>query len=134
MIVKDIKSTKVVGIEIDKIMSGRVLLWSREALIKEQLNAAAKDLRIQDGRGDWHGGEGLTEIYNVYSDFKVLPSTIEGYNVSVTYKSTNPYYLSNQGHVMTPSSGVKKVSLYATITDRATGQYVTKEFLVYIVF
>ena len=75
----------------------------------------------------------MTEIFNVYSDFKTLPSSIEGYNVNVTYKSSSPYYLSYQGYVTTPSSGIKEVSLYATITDMATGQYVIKEFIVYIV-
>ena len=102
-------------------------------MIKERLKAAARDLRIQDGRGNWHGGEGLTEIFNVYHDFKTLPSSVSGYNVSVTYKSSNYRYLSNQGYVYPPSSGVMEVSLYATITDRATGQYVIKEFIVYIV-
>lgn len=133
MITKEIKSAKVTGNEINTILSGEVVLWSREAIIKERLKAAAKDLRIQDGRGIWHGGEGLTEIYNVHSDFKTLPSSIEGYNVNVTYKSSNPYYLDKQGHVSPHSSGVKRVSLYATITDRTTGQYVIKEFLVYII-
>lgn len=131
MITKEIKSAKVTGNEINTILSGEVVLWSREAMIKERLKVAAKDLRIQDGRGIWHGGEGLTEIYNVRSDFKTLPSSIEGYNV--TYKSSNPYYLDKQGHVSPHSSGVKKVSLYATINDRTTGQYVIKEFLVYII-
>lgn len=103
-------------------------------MIKERLKAAAKDLRIQDGRGYWHGGEGSTEIFNVYSNFKTLPSSVSGYNVSVTYRSSDSYYLSNRGYVTLPSSGVKEVSLYATITDRVTGQYVVKEFIVYIVY
>lgn len=133
MIVKDIKSTKVVGIEIDKIMSGRVLLWSREALIKEQLKEAAKHLRIQDFRGSWYGGEGLTEIYNVYDNFKTLPSTVDGYDVDVTYKSDRSYYLSDQGVVKSSGGRHIQAMLYATITYRGTNQSVVKEFLVHIV-
>lgn len=133
MIGNEINGVKSGDSVIVKIMSGGVLLWSREALIKEQLNAAAKDLRIQDGRGKWHGGEGLTEIYNVYGNFKTFPPTVEGYDVDVTYKSEDPYYLSEQGIVHSPGGVVKKVMLYATITYRGTNQSITKNFLVYII-
>lgn len=110
-----------------------MLLWLSEALIKEQLAEAAKHLRIQDFRGNWYGGEGLTEIYNVYGNFKTFPPTVEGYDVDVTYKSEDPYHLSEQGFVTSFGDRVKKVMLYATITYRGTSQSITKEFLVYIV-
>ena len=133
MRIKDINAVKSAGSDIVKIMSGGVLLWTSEALIKEQLAEAAKHLQIQDFRGNWYGGEGLTEIYNVYSNFKILPYTVDGYDVDVTYKSENPYYLSDQGVVHSPGGVVKKVMLYATITYRGTNQSITKNFLVYIV-
>ena len=109
-----------------------MLLWSREALIKEQLVEAAKHLRIQDFRGNWHGGEGLTVIYNIYSNFKNFPHIVEGYDVDVTYKSEDPYYLNDQGIVHSTGGVVKTVMLYATITYRGTNQSITKNFLVYI--
>lgn len=129
----EISRVKFAGSDIVKIMSGGVLLWSREALIKEQLVEAAKHLRIQDFRGNWYGGEGLTEIYNVYSSFKTFPPTVDGYDVDVTYKSDRSYYLSDQGVVKSLGGRHIQAMLYATITYRGTNQSVVKEFLVHIV-
>lgn len=75
----------------------------------------------------------MTVIYNIYSNFKIFPYIVEGYDVDVTYKSEDPYYLNDQGIVHSTGGVVKTVMLYATITYRGTSQSVIKEFLVYIV-
>lgn len=109
------------------------MLWSREQQIRNYLIRASEKLQIRDGKGHWHGGKGVTDVYNIDSDFTFLPTTIEGYDVSVNYRSSNSYKLTDSGEVHRPLSGVSKVHLYAIITHKEFSVSVTKDFLIYII-
>lgn len=109
------------------------MIWSREQQIRNYLIRASEKLQIQDGYGRWHGGEGVTNVYNIDRDFTFLPTTIEGYDVSVNYRSSKSYLLSDKGEVTRSIRGVAKVNLYATITHRKFNVSVTKVFLIYII-
>lgn len=133
MDLKNTEHVKVGNRNIVKSISGGVLIWSREQQIRNYLIRASEKLQIRDGRGRWHGGEGVTHVYNVDCDFTFLPTTIEGYDVSVNYRSSKSYLLSDKGEVTRPIRGVSKVNLYATITHRKFNVSVTKVFLIYII-
>lgn len=87
----------------------------------------AKDkLQIQFGNGAWFNGDGVAP--NIGRDIKTMPTTVEGYKVTITWKSSNLNIMTNDGKRV----GKGDVSLIATIRDN-NGDTETKEFKLIII-
>lgn len=93
--------------------------------INQALEAKEK-LQIQFGNGTWFNGDGVAS--NIGRDIRTIPTAVEGYKVTISWKSSNLNIMTNDGKRV----GKGDVSLIATIRDD-NGYTETKEFKLIII-
>ncbi|MDK7377436.1 hypothetical protein QP531_06350 [Peptoniphilus harei] len=87
---------------------------------------AKNRLQIQFGNGTWFNGDGVAP--NIGRDIRTMPTTVDGYKVTITWKSSNLNIMTDDGKRF----GKGDVSLIATIRDN-NGDTETKEFKLIII-
>lgn len=83
-------------------------------------------LQIQFGNGSWFNGDGVAP--NIGKDIRTMPTTIDGYKTNISWKSSNPGIITDDGKRV----GKGNVSLIATIRD-TNGNIETKEFKLIVI-
>lgn len=116
MIVKDIKSTKILGNYISKIISNGALVWSKDTYFVNELDSAAMKL---DLRYSYEISNG-TKIYNIYSGSTLqLPEKIQGHEtVNISWRSSNTRVVGYNWRVLGTSR--QNCYLIATLTMQGT--------------
>ena len=116
MIIKDLKSTKVGGNEVEKIISNGDLVWVGEFYYANELKAAAEDLTLGYDYTMLIG----RKVYKIYCGYTLrLPNKIRGHDlITVSWRSSNANVVSNNWRV----NGVSGQSCYliATLTMQGT--------------
>lgn len=114
---------------VDNIAYSREYGWRPVLELIGEINQAleAKEkLQIQFGNGTWFNGDGVAP--NIGRDIRTMPTTVDGYKVTITWKSSNLNIMTNDGKRV----GKGDVSLIATIRDN-NGDTETKEFKLIII-
>lgn len=121
MIVKDIKSAKILGSDISKIMSSGNLIWDRDAYYANELDAAAMKLDLKYSYEIANG----TKIYNIYSGSTLqLPDKIQGHEtVNISWRSSNTKVVAYNWRVV----GTSRQNCYLIATLMMQGTSLTKE-------
>lgn len=88
--------------------------------LNEALEAKGK-LQIEFGSRTWFNGDKVAP--DIGRDIRTMPTTVDGYNVTVTWKSSNPSIMTDDGKRV----GKGRVDLIATIKD-SKGNVETKNF------